>query len=237
MSLPYFMHCLWILKFPCACLGVHKRKSTPSLWPVRNPLTPNIYATHVTWLLCRSAVCLTIRGTGSLWMLYCSFGTSGPQLVTRLTPLTPLTPQAPVCFLARTVYEILLVCVFVVWVPQSFWSRLEFVIMVIWEANNLCNTCFVNFRANRLVLYALFWKKKQHATEAAATHSDTSAGCRILRCSVVWFVVVRFLPRHLITRSFLVRLIFAHEDGDDTCLRNISLYTDYAPLYPPRWQP
>lgn len=137
-SLLYLTHWLWILSFPSTS-SCYERKSSPSLWLLCDHLTPYIYATHVTWLLCRSEGCLTGRGTGWLWMLYCSFGTLGPQLLTSLTPLTPCF------FLARTVYEILLVFVFVVWCPQSFWSRLEFIIVVIWKANNLCSTCFVKF--------------------------------------------------------------------------------------------
>jgi hypothetical protein len=38
------------------------------------------------------------------------------------------------------------------------------------------------------------------------------------------------------SRWFLARLIFDHEDGGDTFLRNVGSYTDYTALYPSRWQ-
>jgi hypothetical protein len=190
----YLMHWLWILKFPSNVLGVHERKSSPSLWLVRNHLTPNIYATHVTWPLCRSAGCLSGRGTGWLWMLYCSFGTSGPQL------LSSLTPPTPGFFLARTVYEILLVYVFVVWCPQSFWSRLEFVIMVIWKANNLCSTCFVKLLANKAGSIRAVLKVESPYQQAGAANTDNLESFHIAWYSALWsvFCLSTFWHTHLL---------------------------------------
>ena len=103
---------------------------------------PYIYATHVTRLLCRSS---PVWPAGELVGYECYIAPVGLLVHKLLTSQTPLTVGF---FLIRTVYEIQLLFVFVVWCPQSFWSRLEFVIMVAWKPNNLCNTCFVKFRGD-----------------------------------------------------------------------------------------
>lgn len=77
---------------------------------------------------------------GELVCYECYIASVGLRVHKLLTDLTPLTLGF---FLIRLVYEILLAYVFVIWWTQSFWSRLEFVIMAVWKPNNLCNTCFV----------------------------------------------------------------------------------------------
>jgi hypothetical protein len=42
--------------------------------------------------------------------------------------------------------------------------------------------------------------------------------------------------RRLGSLTFFPRLIFDHEDGGGTFLRNFGSYTDYTALYPRRWQ-
>jgi len=138
MPFPYLMYWFWVSKISLHVL--HRTESSPTLRLVRDPY---IYATHVTWLLCRSSA---VWPAGELVGYECYIAPVGLLVHKLLTSQTPLTVGF---FLIRTVYEILLHFVFVVWCPQSFWSRLEFVIMVAWKPNNLCNTCFVKFRRDR----------------------------------------------------------------------------------------